>query len=105
MSLDDMHDDEIRAKLGLAPLGRRMTVEERILVMNLREMPEPFETEEAVLAPALTGVVGPEQRAELAAAAPEPVGVTCMACGANSKRDNVRVANGVCDDCVNEGDR
>ena len=49
MALDDMHDDEIRAKLGLAPLGRRMTVEERIVAMNLREMPEPHNTEGEII--------------------------------------------------------
>lgn len=42
-ALDDMHDDEIRARLGLAPLGRAMTVEERITILNLRAMPEPFD--------------------------------------------------------------
>ena len=47
--LEDMHDDEIRAKLGLAPLGRPMTVEERIVVLNLREMPEPHNAEGEII--------------------------------------------------------
>ncbi len=48
-ALDDMHDDEIRAKLGLAPLGRPMTMEERIVVLNLREMPEPHDAEGEII--------------------------------------------------------
>lgn len=39
----DMHDDEIRARLGLAPLGRPMTMEERIEANALRAFPEPFD--------------------------------------------------------------
>lgn len=42
-AMDEMHDDEVRAKLGLDPLVRRMTVEERIAVLNLRAMPEPHD--------------------------------------------------------------
>lgn len=49
MSMAEMHDDEIRAKLGLAPLGRPMTMEERIVVMNLREMPEPHNAEGEII--------------------------------------------------------
>lgn len=40
-----MHDDEVRARLGLAPLGRPMTVEERIEANMLRAVPEPFDPE------------------------------------------------------------
>ena len=47
-AMDEMHDDEVRAKLGLAPLGRPMTVEERITMLNLREMPEPHDEAEMV---------------------------------------------------------
>jgi hypothetical protein len=43
--MDDMHDDEVRARLGLAPWGRPMTMEERIAMLNLRAMPEPFDPE------------------------------------------------------------
>jgi hypothetical protein len=46
--MDDMHDDEVRAKLGLAPLGRAMTVEERITMLNLQAMPEPHDDAEVV---------------------------------------------------------
>ena len=38
-----MHDDEVRARLGLDPLGRAMTMEERIAALNLRAMPEPHD--------------------------------------------------------------
>ena len=48
MSTGDMHDDEVRARLGLEPLGRAMTMEERISALNLRAMPEPFDIEETV---------------------------------------------------------
>lgn len=41
MTTEDMHDDEIRARLGLAPLGRPMTMEERIEAHTVRAMPEP----------------------------------------------------------------
>lgn len=44
-ALDDMHDDEIRARLGLAPLGRPMTMEERIEAYAVRSMPEPFDAD------------------------------------------------------------
>ncbi|UXE04439.1 hypothetical protein SEA_FUNSIZED_68 [Mycobacterium phage Funsized] len=44
-AMDDMHDDEVRARLGLAPLGRPMTMEERITMLNLQSMPEPFDPE------------------------------------------------------------
>lgn len=43
MGMTDMHDDEVRARLGLAPLGRPMTMEERITMLNLRAMPEPHD--------------------------------------------------------------
>lgn len=44
-SLEDMHDDEVRARLGLAPLGRAMTMEERIEFNMLRAVPEPYDPE------------------------------------------------------------
>ena len=47
-ALDEMHDDEVRAKLGLAPLGRPMTMEERITMLNLQAMPEPHDEAEVV---------------------------------------------------------
>lgn len=47
-AMDEMHDDEVRAKLGLDPLVRRMTVEERIALLNLRAMPEPHDEAELV---------------------------------------------------------
>lgn len=42
-AIEEMHDDEVRARLGLAPLGRPMTMEERIEAHALRAMPEPFD--------------------------------------------------------------
>jgi hypothetical protein len=45
MALDDMTDDEVRARLGLAPLGRPMTIEERIEAHTVRAMPEPVEVD------------------------------------------------------------
>jgi hypothetical protein len=45
VSLEEMHDDEVRARLGLAPLGRPMTMEERIEFNALRAFPEPFDPE------------------------------------------------------------
>ncbi|QGH75316.1 hypothetical protein I5G61_gp68 [Mycobacterium phage Quesadilla] len=43
MAIEEMHDDEVRARLGLAPLGRPMTMEERIEANALRAFPEPFD--------------------------------------------------------------
>jgi len=40
-----MTDDELRARLGLGPLGRPMTMEERIEAHTVRAMPEPEEFE------------------------------------------------------------
>lgn len=48
MSATEMHDDEVRARLGLEPLGRPMTMEERITMLNLRAMPEPHDEAELV---------------------------------------------------------
>lgn len=45
MSATDMHDDEIRARLGLPALGRPMTMEERIEYNALRAFPEPHDPE------------------------------------------------------------
>lgn len=66
MSAEDMHDDEIRARLGLAPLGRPMTVEERIEANLVRAVPEPFDADteielETLDMVSLTGVVQPMQ--------------------------------------------
>ncbi|QPX62181.1 hypothetical protein PBI_INDLOVU_66 [Mycobacterium phage Indlovu] len=44
-ALDDMCDDEVRARLGLAPLGRPMTMEERIEAHMVCAMPEPYDPE------------------------------------------------------------
>lgn len=49
MAIEEMHDDELRARLGLAPLGRPMTMEERIEAHAIRAMPEPFDPEEEAL--------------------------------------------------------
>ncbi|AHJ88563.1 hypothetical protein Jolie1_063 [Mycobacterium phage Julie1] len=46
--LNDMHDDEVRARLGLPALGRPMTMEERIEYNALRAFPEPFDPETEV---------------------------------------------------------
>ena len=45
--LDDMTDEEIRARLGIPIAGRRPTMEERIAAHALRSFPEPHDPEEA----------------------------------------------------------
>ena len=40
MGLEDLHDDEIRARLGIPPAGRKPTLEERIEAHMVRAMPE-----------------------------------------------------------------
>lgn len=55
-SYPDMHDDEVRARLGLKPVDREMTMEERIEANAVRAMPEP----EEVNPQSLLGSVRPE---------------------------------------------
>ena len=38
--LEDVHDDEVRARLRLQPVGRPATMEERIEANMVRAMPE-----------------------------------------------------------------
>jgi hypothetical protein len=45
MDLGEMHDDEVRARLGLAPVNRPATMEERIEANMVRAMPEPHESD------------------------------------------------------------
>lgn len=40
--IDQMHNDEIRARLGLRPAGRRYTITDRIVANALAAMPEPY---------------------------------------------------------------
>jgi hypothetical protein len=44
-----MTDDEVRARLGLGPLGRPMTMEERIEAHAVRAMPEPVNAEGEII--------------------------------------------------------
>lgn len=44
--LEELADDEIRARLGLAPVNRPATVAERIEAHYVRSMPEAFDPEE-----------------------------------------------------------
>ena len=54
-SIDDMHDDEVRARLGMKPVGREQTLEERIEANAVRAMPEPEDCDPT----SLTGSVKP----------------------------------------------
>lgn len=44
-----MTEDEVRARLGLPPVDRPMTMEERIEAHAVRAMPEPHNAEGEVL--------------------------------------------------------
>jgi hypothetical protein len=44
--LEDMTDAEVRARLGLPPVDRPATMEERIEAYAVRAFPEPHDTEE-----------------------------------------------------------
>ncbi|AYP70054.1 hypothetical protein I5G62_gp68 [Mycobacterium phage CRB2] len=46
MGIQEMHDDEVRARLGLAPVDRPATIEERIEANMVRAMPEPYDVED-----------------------------------------------------------
>jgi len=45
MGLADMTDAEVRARLGLEPCDRPLTMEERIEAYAVRAFPEPFDPE------------------------------------------------------------
>ena len=79
--LEDVHDDEIRARLGMKPVDRPETMEERIEANMVRAMPEATPSPE--IHPAWVVGPGPEESPTVAAMS-NYVSVECGACHAKT---------------------